>query len=57
MRKEDDKMGTEAERQDTRKAMLYDLQKIINSTDGLDPKTVEAIIKIMDDYIDVANQK
>ena len=50
-------MGTEAERQDTRKAMLYDLQKIIQSTPDLDRETVEKIIKIMDEYIDVANQK
>lgn len=50
-------MGTEAERQDTRKAMLYDLQRIITSTPNLDPETVKKIIKIMDDYIDVANQK
>ncbi len=50
-------MGTEAERQDTRKAMLYDLQKVILSTPDLDKRTVEIIIKIMDDYIDVANQK
>lgn len=50
-------MGTEVERQDTRKAMLYDLQKIIVNTPDLDKKTVEAVLKIMDDYIDVANQK
>lgn len=50
-------MGTEAERQDTRKAMLYDLQKIILNTPDLDKHTVDVIIKIMDDYIDVANQK
>lgn len=50
-------MPTEAERQDTRKAMLYDLQKIILSTPNLDPETVKTIVKIMDDYIAVANQK
>lgn len=50
-------MLTDAERQDTRKAMLYDLQKIILSTPDLDPETVRVIIKIMDDYIRVANQK
>ena len=48
-------MGTEAERQDTRKAMLYDLQKIIQSTPDLDPQTVASVIKIMDDYINGAN--
>lgn len=50
-------MGTDAERQDTRKAMLYDLQKLITSAPDLDPETVRKIIQIMDDYIDVANQK
>ena len=48
-------MGTEAERQDTRKAMLYDLQKIIQSAPDLDPQTVASVIKIMDDYINGAN--
>lgn len=48
---------SEAERQDTRKAMLYDLQKIIQKEDGLDEETVKRIFKIMDDYITVANQK
>lgn len=37
--------------------MLYDLQKIILATPGLDEHTVEVIIKITDDYIDAANQK
>lgn len=50
-------MGTEAERQDTRKAMLFDLQRIILSTPDLDKNTVDVVIKIMNDYIDVANQK
>lgn len=50
-------MGTEAERQDTRKAMAYDLQKLILRTPDLDQKTVELVIQLMDDYIDVANQK
>lgn len=50
-------MGTEAERQDTRKAMIYDLQKIIKSTPDLDQRTVDTIIQIMDDYITTASQK
>lgn len=50
-------MGTEAERQDTRKAMLYDLQKIIKSTPNLDPKTVDEIFNIMDNYINIASEK
>lgn len=50
-------MGTESERQDTRKAMLYDLQKIIKNVPDLDQPTVEAIFQIMDDYIATANQK
>ena len=50
-------MGTDAERQDTRKAMAYDLQRIIKDADGLDKDTVDTIFKIMDDYISAANQK
>ena len=47
-------MGTDAERQDTRKAMIYDLQKIIRGVPDLDQKTVDVIF---DDYISTANQK
>ena len=50
-------MGTDAERQDTRKAMIYDLQKIIRGVPDLDQKTVDAIFQIIDDYISTANQK
>lgn len=50
-------MGTDAERQDTRKAMVYDLQRIIKTVDGLDAKTVDAVFQIMDDYVNTANQK
>lgn len=50
-------METEIKRQDTRKAMLYDLRKIILNTPGLDSHTTDVIIKIMDDYIDNANQQ
>ena len=50
-------MGTDAERQDTRKAMIYDLQKIIKGVPDLDQKTVDAIFQIIDDYIVTANQK
>lgn len=35
----------------TRKAMIYDLQLIIQDTPGLDADTVKTIFKIMDDYI------
>ena len=50
-------MGTDAERQDTRKAMIYDLQKIIKGVPDLDQTTVEKIFQIMDDYVCAANQK
>ncbi len=50
-------MGTDAERQDTRKAMIYDLQKIIRGVPDLDQKTVDVIFQIIDDYISTANQK
>ena len=48
-------MENEHKRQDTRKAMLYDLQKIIKNTPDLDQPTVKAIIQIMDDYISTEN--
>lgn len=50
-------MEGEGNRQDTRKATVYDLQKLIRQMDDLDPVTVERIIKIMDDYIDISTQK
>jgi len=50
-------MGTEGDRQDTRKATVYDLQKLIQQAPDLDPETVKKIIKIMDDYIHISAQK
>lgn len=52
-------MSADSERIITRKAMIYDLQIILKKTHGLDPATVEAVIKIMDDYIaaDIASEK
>lgn len=50
-------MGSEGDRQDTRKATVYDLQKLIRQAADLDPATVEKVIKIMDDYINISAQK
>lgn len=50
-------MGTEAERQDTRKAMAYDLKKIIDKEPARESYTPEEIKKIIDLYIETADQK
>lgn len=48
-------MGSEAERQDTRKAMAYDLYKIFKQV--FDKETFEKIEEITDKYLETANQK
>ena len=51
-------MGTKSERQDTKKAVVYDIQRIITEKEeGLDPETVARIVKIMNVYIDASTQK
>lgn len=50
-------MGTEAERQDTRKAMAYDLTKALERDPSKDTYTVAEIKKIIDLYIETADQK
>lgn len=44
-------MRTEAERQDTRKAMAYDLGNILDERNDLDQNTVEEVKKIIKTYI------
>ncbi len=48
-------MGTEAERQDTRKAMAYDLNKIYAQV--FDEETCKKIAEVQDKYLETANQK
>lgn len=50
-------MGTEAERQDTRKAMAYDLKKIIDRDPNKKSYTPEEIKNLIDIYIETADQK
>lgn len=52
-------MSVDSERIITRKAMIYDLRIILKETPGLDPDTIDTVIKIMNDYIsaDIANEK
>ena len=53
-------MGTEAGRQDTRKATVYDLQKIFKrekNTKNKDSFTYEEIEALMDAYIDGTEDK
>ncbi len=49
-------MGTEAERAETRKAMAYDLQKILEKNPAQQTYTVEEIKKLIDVYVETANQ-
>jgi len=50
-------MGTEAERQDTRKAMAFDLCNIIDENPAQETYTKEEIKKIIRVYIATADQK
>ena len=50
-------MGTEAERQDTRKAMAFDLCNIIDEDPSQETYTKEEIKKIILDYVTTADQK
>lgn len=50
-------MGTEAERQDTRKAMAFDLINIIDEEPTIDEKAREEIKKIIRVYVKTAEQK
>ncbi len=50
-------MGREAERQDTRKAMAYDLKKIIDRQPSKETYTPEEIKILIDVYIETADQK
>lgn len=50
-------MGTEAERQDTRKAMAFDLFDILDEKPEQTTYTVEEIKKIIRVYVTTADQK
>lgn len=50
-------MGTEAERQDTRKAMAYDLFDILDEKPEQETYTVEEIKKLIRVYLKTADQK
>jgi len=50
-------MGTEAERQDTRKAMAYDLITIIDENPAQETYTKEEVKKLIKTYISTADQK
>lgn len=54
-KKEVKRMGTEAERQDTRKAMAYDLNKLYRQ--HFDEEICKKIAAIQDQYLETANQK
>ena len=50
-------MGTEAERQDTRKAMAFDLCNIIDENPQQESYTAEEVKKLIKTYIITADQK
>ena len=50
-------MGTEAERQDTRKAMAYDIIQILKEKPEKQCYTTEEIEKIIHVYLTTADQK
>lgn len=50
-------MGTEAERQDTRKAMAFDLCNLADESAALDDKAKEEMKKIIKSYVTTANEK
>lgn len=50
-------MGTEAERQDTRKAMAYDLKRILDKEPTGKTYTPDEVKALIDTYIETANQK
>lgn len=50
-------MGTEAERQDTRKAMAFDLFAIIDQAKDKESYTPEEIKKLIFMYVTTADQK
>lgn len=50
-------MGTEAERQDTRKAMAFDLLELLTEKPEKETYTKDEIVKLIREYINTANQK
>lgn len=50
-------MGTEAERQDTRKAMAYDLIQILEAKPEKESYTTEEMKKIIHVYLTTTDQK
>ena len=50
-------MGTEAERQDTRKAMAFDLFSILDEKPEQESSTVDEIKKLIRVYLKTADQK
>lgn len=49
-------MSTESERAETRKAMAYDLHKILDRNPAQETYTKEEVKKLIDVYVEAANQ-
>ena len=50
-------MATDSERQETRKAMAYDLHRILDKNPSQETYTRDEVKKIIDVYVETANQK
>ena len=50
-------MATDSDRQETRKAMAYDLHKILDKNPSQETYTKDEVKKIIDVYVETANQK
>ena len=50
-------MGTEAERQDTKKAMAYDLIRLIEANPKQETYSAEEIKKLINTYIETSVEK
>ena len=50
-------MAIDSERQETRKAMAYDLHRILDKNPSQETYTRDEVKKIIDVYVETANQK
>ena len=50
-------MAADSERQETRKAMAYDLHRILDKNPSQETYTRDEVKKIIDVYVETANQK
>ncbi len=56
IKKEVDRLGTEKERKDTQKAVLYDLRRLLKNS-GKDTYTVDELCNLLDTIADAKDQE